>query len=118
MNRLKKIDNLWLVKTQQLSVRGIPDLLGCFQGKFFAIELKDHVTSNITELQKYNLDRIRKCGGLAFVWHPENWEEYLEQFFTSQTYEKKRQMASDRKNMHRGTSNRTSKKVYTREDLY
>mgnify|MGYP006391053515 CR=1 FL=1 len=38
---LKKLDNLWVLKTQEKTRKGVPDLLICANGKFVAIELKN-----------------------------------------------------------------------------
>lgn len=44
-------------------------------GKFVAIELKRDAKAKVTELQKYNIEKILASGGEAFIVSPENWEE-------------------------------------------
>ena len=45
---------------------GIPDIIGCCQGRFVAIEAK--IDSNKpTPLQTYYIEKIRECGGFAEV---------------------------------------------------
>jgi len=69
---------IWVLKTQQVATRGIPDIIICCQGLFFAWELK--VGSNrATELQEFNLRQITKAGGYARVVTPENWDEAFEE---------------------------------------
>lgn len=51
---------------------GIPDLLGCYDGKFFAIELKIK-NNKPTELQKVRLQEIETAGGVQGVAY--NWGE-------------------------------------------
>lgn len=46
---------------------GTPDILGCTPcGQFFAIEVK-YGRNTTDELQKYNLQLINQCKGIAFV---------------------------------------------------
>ena len=52
---------------------GIPDIVGCYRGVFFAIECKagDNKT---TALQELELQKIRDAGGIALVINEENIE--------------------------------------------
>lgn len=45
---------------------GVPDIVGCFNGKFFAIECKAD-GNKPTALQSREIDRINVAGGYAFV---------------------------------------------------
>ena len=45
---------------------GTPDILGCYQGRFFGIEAKAG-TNKPTDLQMKRLQRIDETGGLALV---------------------------------------------------
>ncbi len=45
---------------------GAPDRLVCYEGRFIGLELKSD-TGRPSELQKVNLERIRRAGGEAFV---------------------------------------------------
>ena len=74
MPLLRDLPNSWWEKIQQKSIHGTPDILGCLQGTFVAIELKSEENARITELQKYKLDLIDRAGGVALVVCPENWE--------------------------------------------
>jgi Holliday junction resolvase len=48
---------------------GIPDLIGCWKGRFFAIECKaPGKAENTTPLQQREMDKIREAGGIAFVY--------------------------------------------------
>ena len=60
---------------------GIPDIVGCYRGCFFAIECKAGANKP-TALQERELQRIRKAGGFAFVVNEENFDA-LEQYLTS-----------------------------------
>ena len=52
---------------------GVPDIVGCYRGDFFAIECK--AGKNIpTALQERNLAQIKKCGGYALVINEDNIE--------------------------------------------
>jgi Holliday junction resolvase len=53
---------------------GIPDILACVGGRFFAIEVKSP-GKHPTPLQKREVRQIQESGGTAAV--VETWEEYL-----------------------------------------
>lgn len=80
--KLKKIPGLWYAKVQNVSVRGIPDLIICFKGKFIAWELKTD-QGEPDALQSYTLSNIIKASGIARVVSPKNvriaFEEDLEE---------------------------------------
>jgi hypothetical protein len=64
------------------SIRGIPDIVGCCNGHFFAWEAKPSAgeaakTSGRIVLQKYTLTRIHQAEGIGMIVHPENFEESL-----------------------------------------
>lgn len=50
---------------------GAPDIIGCYQGKFFGIECKAG-NNKPTELQKKNLAAIAAAGGIALVINESN----------------------------------------------
>lgn len=68
--------SIYLFKTQQVSLRGIPDLVGSLKGSFFAWELKSG-SNSASPLQEHELGRIRASGGLGAVVHPDNFEDQL-----------------------------------------
>lgn len=45
---------------------GIPDIICCYQGRFYGFEVKTE-TGKPTELQKATLRKIQGCGGVALV---------------------------------------------------
>lgn len=53
---------------------GIPDLLGCINGRLVGLEVKSS-SGKPSELQLYKIDLINKAGGYATVVSPKNWEE-------------------------------------------
>lgn len=53
---------------------GVPDIVGCFRGMFFAIECKAG-NNKPTPLQQKNIDAITKQGGLVWVVNEENLNE-------------------------------------------
>lgn len=53
---------------------GIPDIIGCYRGYFFAIECKAG-RGKTTALQELEIERIREAGGVAWVVNEENIEE-------------------------------------------
>lgn len=50
------------------SQAGLPDIIGCYEGRFYAFELKLPIEDGgreLTQLQEYTLERIRSAGGVA-----------------------------------------------------
>ena len=45
---------------------GVPDIIGCVNGKFLAIECKSK-RGELTKLQEHNIEQIRVAKGEAFV---------------------------------------------------
>lgn len=72
-------EGCYIVKVISASKSGVPDILGCYEGIFFGIEVKTPTTSNnVSKLQEYNLDKIVSCGGQSLVaWELEQVEEFL-----------------------------------------
>lgn len=53
---------------------GVPDIVGCYNGKFFAVECKAG-KGKTTALQDKNIAQIIACGGLAMVVNEDNIED-------------------------------------------
>jgi Holliday junction resolvase len=53
---------------------GVPDIVGCYKGRFFAIECKAG-KGKTTALQDKNIARIKETGGLAIVVNEDNLED-------------------------------------------
>lgn len=71
---LDRIPHSWWVKIQMLSLAGIPDYLGCINGRFVALELKKDGKTDASLLQGWVLSKIRAAGGIALKVDPENWQ--------------------------------------------
>jgi hypothetical protein len=76
---LKTLPNCWYVKTQQLAIRGTPDLLICIKGLFVALELKRNDQEDADPLQTFTLHKIDAAGGIAYVVNPTNWPAIFEE---------------------------------------
>lgn len=50
---------------------GVPDIVACIGGVFVGIECKAG-KGKLTEIQKFNLQQIEQCGGIALVINEEN----------------------------------------------
>lgn len=89
---LRALPNSWVFKTQLVAVCGIPDIIGCINGKFCALELKRNSTearrlTGRVKLQGHILLLIRNAGGYAEFCYPENWETiYKELSFISEPH--------------------------------
>ena len=62
----REYPNAWVYKTSDRWVSGIPDILICLEGGFFAIELKVG-RNKATKLQDYVLNMIKRAGGSSGV---------------------------------------------------
>jgi Holliday junction resolvase len=51
-----------------MMMAGLPDLVGCINGIFIGIEVKQP-GRNATKVQEHVLEKIRRAGGVAFVAH-------------------------------------------------
>ncbi len=65
MSYLKE-EGHYAFKTVTLGKKGVPDIIACIHGKFFAFEVKSP-KGKPTELQKWNLRQIGRSGGIAAV---------------------------------------------------
>ena len=52
--------------TSGYGTSGVPDIVGCYRGRFFGIECKAN-GNKPTTLQQINLDKISAAGGIALV---------------------------------------------------
>jgi hypothetical protein len=68
--------NIWILKTQERSRRGVPDLVICLEGFFVAIELKID-GEKPDALQRITLDRIQTAEGVSFWTCPASWSKDL-----------------------------------------
>ncbi len=50
----------------EMQESGILDIIGCFEGKFFSIEMK-MPGNKASKLQEYHMERITAAKGFAFV---------------------------------------------------
>ncbi len=58
----------YVVKVVASNKSGTPDILACYQGIFLAVEVKRPETkTNVSELQEYNIKKIKEAGGVAIV---------------------------------------------------
>lgn len=82
ISALKDIDGLYFFVKEAASIRGIPDIIGCYKGRFFAWELKRSEKESLKkrdghELQKYVISKIVKAGGIGRITYPENFQECI-----------------------------------------
>lgn len=72
-----KSKGCWVLKTWSNGVQrqGVPDLLVCCNGFFLGVELKNE-TGKPSALQLWNIDEIRKAGGVALVLYPDQYEDF------------------------------------------
>lgn len=79
---LKSLDGCWHFKVfggGTFQRAGIPDIVGCYRGRFFALELKAD-NGRASELQLYNIAKINEAGGYARLLYPHQFTEFKEEF--------------------------------------
>lgn len=80
-NKIKtflKEEGVWFIKYwagSKFTKDGVPDILACVNGYFVAIEVKAK-NGKPSELQLYNVRKIREAGGIAIVLYPNQFEEF------------------------------------------
>lgn len=85
--KLKEAGVFHFVKEAK-SLRGLPDIVGCYNGRFFGWELKRSAqearkrTGRIV-LQRHILSQIRKHGGIGEIVHPDNLDKKLQDLLRS-----------------------------------
>lgn len=72
-----KLNGCWVLKTWSNGIQreGIPDLLVCCNGFFLGIELKNE-TGHPSELQLWNIRKIRNAKGIALVLYPDQFPQF------------------------------------------
>ena len=75
--RQKYGKSVWVLKVNDSTRVGIPDLIICFYGLFVSVEIKKHIWNNatkkyeqgreLTPMQEYNIKEINLAGGSAFM---------------------------------------------------
>ena len=77
MKAFLKERGCWALKTWSNGVQrqGIPDLLVCCNGFFVGVELKAE-KGRPSDLQVWNIEEIRKAGGIAIVLYPDQFERF------------------------------------------
>ena len=67
----------WVLKTWSNGIQreGIPDLLICCNSYFLGVELKAE-NGKPSNLQLWNIQEIRKAGGVGIVLYPDQFEEF------------------------------------------
>ena len=80
----------WVLKTWSNGVQrqGIPDLLVCCNGFFMGVELKAE-KGRPSDLQLWNVEEIRKAGGIAIVLYPHQFEQFMDMICGLQTFTNK-----------------------------
>ena len=73
--KLIEKNNGYVVKfnASAISKIGVPDLLACINGKFVGLEVKKE-NGKPTDIQLWNIEKIKKSGGIAMVVKPSNYE--------------------------------------------
>lgn len=60
---LDTLPKCWYFKVNTMVIKGIPDIIGVVNGRFFAWELKREKLGRTTKLQRLTLAMIARAGG-------------------------------------------------------
>ena len=63
---LRTLPQCWHWKVHDANTSGIPDIVGCYKGKFFGLEVKKP-GGGIRKLQTYVLNQIDGAGGISSI---------------------------------------------------
>lgn len=71
-----------------MALRGISDIIICYQGRFTCWELKRsekeaRKTTGRIVLQKYHIQKVKEAGGMGEFVYPENFEEKFRELTAS-----------------------------------
>ena len=87
--QLRRYPNVWVLKTHGgiYMPKGTPDLIGCCDGRFFAIEVKLDAQGRyrVTPAQKYVGEQIIRAGGAFTVMDRSNYMHELAELMTGNT---------------------------------
>lgn len=77
VKRYLKSKNIYYFKYfgNAFSTAGILDLTLCVNSKFVGVELKSE-KGKVSTLQQYNINEIKKSGGIAIVLRPSGFDEF------------------------------------------
>lgn len=77
VKRFLKDNGCWYVKffANRMTRTGVPDILACVNGHFVAIEVKAQ-NGKPSELQVYNIKKIREAGGVGIILYPDGFEAF------------------------------------------
>ncbi len=70
---IQALPKTWVIKVQQQSLRGDPDLVIVCNGAAVFMELKKDSKSKADKLQRWKLEQAAKAGAFAMVVSPELW---------------------------------------------
>jgi hypothetical protein len=76
--QLEAIPQSYWVKIQAGSIIGIPDILGCVNGRLVALELKTE-EGKATPMQLYRIGKLSAAGAFTRIVRPSNWKQVLAQ---------------------------------------
>ena len=81
-NKIKtflKEQKCWFLKTWGGGYQrsGIPDLIICCNGYFIGLEVKAS-KGKASELQEWNINKIKQAGGIGLILYPKDFEKFKE----------------------------------------
>ncbi len=77
LKKLRALPNSYWIKINDRVTLGLPDIIGCINGYYVAMELKTQ--TKVTRLQAHTLARMNKAGAFVFVTTPKTWDADFEE---------------------------------------
>lgn len=66
LTKLRARGGFWIkIHGSPFQLAGIPDIIGCYRGRFIAFEVKREAGMVPTRIQLYQMKKIRAAGGFA-----------------------------------------------------
>ena len=94
IKRLNKIPGSYWERVEQVSIRGTPDIVGCFLGRSYWIEVKTQITNTPSKrerLQLYKLKKAMEANAACIVMTETNWKMICRRLETIALSQKKQE---------------------------
>lgn len=66
LKKLREIPDSWWIKPTTTNLKGCPDIIGCLEGLFISIEVKD-IKGKPSTAQEYQGKLIKTAGGIHIL---------------------------------------------------
>jgi len=80
MRMLFNLPNSIWERIEQKSIKGTPDIIGCYKGRSFWLEVKNKIkkVKNYEKIQIIKLNKHTKAGGVSMILTQDNYKQEIE----------------------------------------